>query len=318
MKARKRRVHQVDQENFWPSFTDMISTIAIILFFVMFLMYINNIVTGKNLEFMKKDLDDTQKQLEASKLEISQAQENLRLLKIDLDSTMAEVQQGQIALKLSQEEIDAQKQIIASSNQELGNLRQKLQGIAVLRLDVLTAVKDSIEANIGKTNSAGEPLVTISDTGNIVINESLVFDTDSYVIKEGGKALLDQLAKSFEDVLKNPEIRASIDSINIQGHTDERGSGTYNRELGSKRATAVVNYLMTSNPNLESQFGKYFLASSFSEYRKVVTGTTEAAYAQNRRIEISVILKDSHIQDVINDYLQESLKAFENAQNPDQ
>ncbi len=315
MKAKRRRVHQVDQENFWPSFTDMISTIAIILFFVMFLMYINNIVTGKNLEFMKKELDDTQKQLEASKLEISQAEENLRLLKTDLDKTMAEVEAGQIALKLSQEEIDAQKEVIASSNQELGNLRQKLQGIAVLRLDVLTAVKDSIESNLGKTNSSGEELVTISDTGNIVINESLVFDTDSYVIKEGGKQLLGQLAKSFEEVLKDPEIRASIDSINIQGHTDERGSGSYNRELGSKRATAVVNYLMTSNPNLESTFGQYFMASSFSEYRKAVSGTTEDAYAKNRRIEISVILKDSHIQDVLNEYLKESLKAFEEIQN---
>jgi len=41
------------------------------------------------------------------------------------------------------------------------------------------------------------------------------------------------------------------------------------------------------------------------------SGTTDEAYAQNRRIEISVILKDSHIQDVINEYLQDSLKAFQ-------
>ena len=311
MKVRRKRQRHEEQENFWPSFTDMISTIAIILFFVMFLMYINNIVTGKNLEFMRKELDDTQKQLESSKLEISQAENNLRLLKMDLESTMAEVEAGQIALKLSQEEVDSQKEIIASSNRELGDLRQKLQGIAVLRLDVLTAVKDSIEEKLGRTNQSGEPLVTISDTGNIVINESLVFDTASYTIKPEGQALLTQLANAFEEVLNDSNIRDSIDSINIQGHTDERGSGSYNRDLGSKRATAVVNYLMTSNADLERRYGSYFMASSFSEYRPVSEGTTLADYAENRRIEISVILKDSHVQDIINTYLQDSLKFLE-------
>ncbi len=314
MKGRKRRTRQTSEENFWPSFTDMISTIAIILFLVMFIMYINNIVTGKNLEFMKKDLEDTQQQLEASKAEISQAKENLRLLKIDLDSTMAEVEAGQKALKLSQEEIDSQKQIIAASNQELGELREKLQGIAVLRLDVLTAVKDSIENKLGKTNAQGQPRVTISDTGNIVINESLVFDTDSYTIKEDGKELLNELATAFDEVLQNQDIRDSIDSINVQGHTDERGSGTYNRELGSKRATAVVNYLMTSNPDLEGRYGKYFMASSFSEYRPVNNGESESAYAQNRRIEISVILKDSHVQNIIDEYLDDSSSVFDTNQ----
>jgi chemotaxis protein MotB len=311
MKTRKRRDIHSEPENFWPSFTDMISTIAIILFFLMFLMYINNIIAGKNLEFLRKELDDSQKQLEASQLEISQAENNLRLLKIELDQTMAEVEAGQIALTLSSEEIDRQREIIASSNQELGDLRQKLQGIAILRLDVLTAVKDSIEDVLGKTNQAGEALVSISDNGNIVINEALLFDRYSYAVKSEGRSLLDQLSEAFETVLSNPDIRESIDAINIQGHTDDRGTGNSNRELGTRRATAVVNYLMSSNPSLETDYADYFLASSYSEFRPVVSGTSEEAYAQNRRIEISIILRDTHVQDVINEYLLDSIKSFD-------
>lgn len=311
MKTRKRRDIHSEPENFWPSFTDMISTIAIILFFLMFLMYINNIIAGKNLEFLRKELDDSQKQLEASMLEISQAENNLRLLKIELDQTMAEVEKGQIALTLSSEEIDRQREIIASSNQELGDLRQKLQGIAILRLDVLTAVKDSIEDVLGKTNQAGEALVSISDNGNIVINEALLFDRYSYAVKSEGRSLLDQLAEAFETVLSDSEIRESIDAINIQGHTDDRGTGNSNRELGTRRATSVVNYLMSSNPTLETDYADYFLASSYSEFRPVVSGTSEEAYAQNRRIEISIILRDTHVQDVINEYLLESIKSFD-------
>lgn len=311
MKRRSRKQNHVEVENFWPSFTDMISTIAIILFFIVFLMYLNNIIAGKNLEFLRKELDDSQKQLESSQLEISQAEQNLRLLKMDLERTMAEVTEGQLELTLSNQMIDEQKAIIANSNQELGDLRQKLQGIALIRLDVLTAVKDSVENVMGKTNSAGEPLVTISDTGNIIINESLVFDRYSYQIKNEGRALLDQLAIAFETVLNDVETRDKIDAINIQGHTDYRGTGEDNRLLGARRATSVVNYLLGSNGTLESSYASYFMASTYSEYRPVSAGSTEADYAANRRIEIGIVLKDDQVQNIIDDYLEEALKDFE-------
>lgn len=308
MKRRGRRKEVAAEENFWPAFTDVISTIAIILFFLMLLTYIQNIITGSNLEYMKKQLDDTMLQLEASKAEISQAENNLRLLKLDLDKTQAELEEGQIALKLSQEEIEQQSMIIAASNQELGQLRQKLQGIALLRLDVLTAVKDSIEGSLGKYNEQGEQLVTISDNGNIVINESLVFDVGKTEVKPEGKPLLKKLAEAFEDVLDDGEVRASIDSINIVGHADIRGAEDYNRELSVNRAANVVDYMMLSNKDLAAKYGAYLAATGFSEYRPLDASETEQAYDMNRRIEISVTLKDSNIQNVIDEYLKDAIE----------
>ncbi len=307
----RRRRNPETEENFWPSFTDMISTIALILFFLMLIAYINNIITGKNLEYAKQQLVDSQLKLEESRAEISQAEKQLRLLEDDLDKTMAEVEIGEIALKLSEEEIDKQREIIAESNQELGDLRSKLEGIAVLRLSLLEAVKASIEENLGGTAASGEELVSIADNGNIVINESLVFAYDSFTIIPEGKPLLDRLADAFEKVLDDSEIRSSIDAINIQGHTDERGSAEYNRELSSKRAYTVVNYLLNSNTDLESKYGAYFAASGFSEFRPLSEGTTTEDYAMNRRIEISVILKDANVQNIIDEYLMESLEIFD-------
>lgn len=304
-----------DTENFWPAFTDMITTIAIILFFMMLLAYINNIITGSNLEYARKQLEDTQKNLEASKAEISRAEDQLRLLEIELEDTMAEVKEGLLALKLSQEEVDEQQEIIAESNKELGELRSKLDGIALLRLEVVEKVKDSIEGEMGTTSSTGEELVQIADNGNIIINEGLIFDYDSYRLKEDGKALLDSLAKSFENVLNDETVRNSIDTIVIQGHTDERGSSSYNRDLGAKRANAVLDYMFESNPTLENKYGSHFASSSYSEFRPITEGKTESDYAQNRRIEISITLKDTYVQDIINEYLQESLEFLNNMGN---
>lgn len=311
MKLRRRNFKKNgEEENFWPAFTDMISTIALILFFLMLLAYIQNIITGKNLEFAKKQIIDTEKRLEESNAEISRAEKKLRLLKDKIDEAKAEVKEGEIALKLSEEQIEEQRQIIAESNKELGELRTKLEGIAVLRLDVLKKVKSSVEKELGKTNDAGEELVLISDNGNIVINEGLVFDTGSSKVKPGGKELLDQLASAFERVLDDQNIRRNIDAINIQGHTDDRGSAEYNRGLSSDRAKEVVNYLMKSNQDLEDKYGRYFASSAYSEFRPIANGQSESARAKNRRIEISIILKDSNVQNVIDDYLKESLEFF--------
>lgn len=302
MKPVRRKWRRSEEDNVWPSFTDIISTIAIILFFVMLLMYINTIVTGKNLEFLKENLQDTQRQLESSKAAVSRAEEDLRLLKIELEKTMAEVKAGERALALSKEEIERQSAIIAESNAELGKVRQTLHGIALLRLNVLESVKTSVESALGKTNQNGEPLVTIADNGNIIINESLVFDRYSYVIKDEGRALLDQLGAAFEAVLSDPSVRNQIDAINIQGHTDSRGTDSDNRLLGSRRSTAVVNYLLANNRTLRTRYADYFMASSYSEARPVSKGSTERAYAENRRIEIGIVLKDSHVRDILDTY----------------
>jgi chemotaxis protein MotB len=311
MKVRRRNFKKnKESQNFWPSFTDMISTIALVLFFLMLLAYIQNIVSGKNLEYARKELMDTQKKLEASNADISRAEKKLRLIKDDLEEVMAEVEEGQIALKLSEEQIEEQKEIIAESNRELGDVRTRLRGIAVLRLDVLNKVKDSIEDQLGKKNNSGEQLVSIADNGNIVINEGLVFSYNSYELKSEGKKLLNQLANAFEGVLDDKDIRENIDAINIQGHTDDAGSSTYNRELSAKRATAVVNYLMESNKTIQEKYGQYFVATGYSEFRPIAKGTSESERAKNRRIEISIILKDANIQKVIDSYLEESMEVF--------
>lgn len=307
MKIRRRNFKNTDEgPNFWPSFTDVMSTIALVLFFLMLLAYIQNLITGSNLEYKRKLLEDTQKKLEESHLELSNAEKELALRKNELEKTQAEVDLGNIRLKLSQEEIERQSEIIAMSNQELGNLRTKLEQIAVLRLDILEKVKQSIEDEIGKTNDQGESLVTIGENANIIINESLVFGYNSYNLKNEGKELLEQFAVAFEKILDDKSIRDYIDSINIEGYTDEVGDSYYNRELSIKRSTTVVNYLMQSNPQLESKYGDYFATVGFSEFRPIAYGSSEDARQKNRRIEITVAIKDSNIQRIIKDYLIET------------
>jgi chemotaxis protein MotB len=297
MRNRRRRLLGDEEvENFWPSFTDLTSTMALILFVLVLLAYIQNLISGKNLAVVKTELTRTLERLQGSQQQITSAQKKLRLL-------AAEIEAGQAQLKLSEQRVDQQQEVIARSNDELHALRARLQGIAVFRLEVLQKVQRALEAQLEAAGGSA-PLVSIADNGNIVIDESLVFEYDSATIKRQAKPFLDTLARAFANTLADEAVRENVDVVLVQGHTDERGTVAYNRELSAKRANAVLNYMFEADKSLEESYGPYFASSAYSEFRPVDTAGTEAAHRRNRRIEISVVLKDASVRTVIDDYMR--------------
>jgi chemotaxis protein MotB len=282
-------------ENFWPSFTDLISTIAMILFVLVLLAYIQNLIAGKQLIAMRAELAQSATRIGAARSQLEQSQLRLRALS-------AEIAAGQEQLAASRAQIEQQQAMVAESNRELSTLRSKVQGIAVLRVDVLQKVKQSIDSQLrAKSGSTG---ARVADNGNIMIDDSLVFETDAYTIRSAGKAFLSAMAKALSNVLADEDVRQNIDVILVQGHTDERGSVEYNRDLSAKRANAVLNYMFRAEPTLEAKYGQYFASSAYSEFRPLEQGKAEAALQQNRRIEISVVLKDAGIRSVIDEYMK--------------
>ncbi len=267
----------------WPAFTDVMSTMALIMFVLVLLAYVRNLVSEKRLE-------DFQRRIAASERQ--------------LRSVQAEVQAGRAELEASQRRLREQQVVVADSNRQLGNLRTQLQSIAVLRVSVLDKLKRAIETQLGRPSPGSGPLVTIGNNGDIAVNESLVFEYNSYAIKRQAKPFLDSLARALGNLLADAEVRENIDAIVIQGHTDERGSASFNWDLSARRATAVLDYLFQSNKTLADTYGSYFAASAFSKFRPINPEKAEAAYQQNRRIEISVIPRDANVRKVIEDYMQ--------------
>ncbi len=318
MKARHRNFRkQQESPNFWPSFTDVMSTIVLVLFFLIFLAYFQQIfsvsIWNERLDRTKAELLATEDQLkqagdelETKKLEISEKEEAIRIRERESEILQAEVEQGKRELTISMERLSEQEKIIANSNQELADLRAKLQNISVLRLNILKEVKNSIEGEIGtSTTPDGQPLVEIDNNANLVINNSLLFAKAKSVISVEGQALLSRFAIAFEKILDDPNIRECIDSINIEGHADIDGPYQDNYALSCERAYAVINTMMEKNPLLESKYGSFFAATGFSEFRPIDPGITEASKTKNRRIQISITIKDTHVQKIIQEYLND-------------
>lgn len=321
MKSKNRRYYtKREPENFWPSFADVMSTIALVMLFLVMIVFVRNIIISIDLDDEKNKLAATQTELENQMNILIQTQEELEnreelliLLEENIDELNEQYSQAEAALGEQQQIIiilaDQKMEldnIIAVNTKELNDLRLKLQSIAVLRADIFEKVQTSIEATLGEFNDQGEKLVVIGDNANLYITESLVFDFGSAEVKNEGKSLLRELAIAFETILDDPEVRNVIDSISVEGHTDDVGNTDANRILSTERSTNVLNYIMASNPSLEEKYGSYFAAAGFSELRPIADNADPTGAAQNRRIEFSIKIKDDNVQKVIDDYLDKT------------
>lgn len=109
----------------------------------------------------------------------------------------------------------------------------------------------------------------------------IFYDFDKAAIRPEAKPILDKLAKLLKD---NSSLK-----IEIQAHTDSRGSHSYNQKLSERRAQSVVDYLIKKDiPKSRLQ------TKGFGETRPVngcVDGVecTRAQHQQNRRTEFIVL-----------------------------
>jgi peptidoglycan-associated lipoprotein len=98
------------------------------------------------------------------------------------------------------------------------------------------------------------------------------FAFDSVILDEGARKSLRDDAACIS--LRHPT------SLLIEGHCDERGTAQYNIALGARRADAVRKYL--ADLGVKTRFETV----SFGKELPAAEGSTEAAYAQNRRAEM--------------------------------
>jgi len=128
---------------------------------------------------------------------------------------------------------------------------------------------------------------TLVQTGNMVVDLNarfaeavptmVNFEFDSAALDETARGILRQQAAWIKQF---PEIRFSV-----FGHTDLVGSAEYNKQLGLRRATAVVNYLVSqgiSRNRLEAKvsFGQTqpLIATSDRERRNRRTVTEVSGF----------------------------------------
>jgi len=118
--------------------------------------------------------------------------------------------------------------------------------------------------------------VVVTDT-SIEILDVIYFEYNKDIIKPASYPILDAVAATMQG---NP----SIQLIEIQGHTDERGDDAYNLDLSDRRAKSVLKYLADKGVD-----AKRLTSQGYGETQPLDRRHNEAAWAKNRRVAFLII-----------------------------
>ena len=113
----------------------------------------------------------------------------------------------------------------------------------------------------------------LRDPKSILSKRSVYFDLDSFSVKEEYRPLVEAHAKYLRE--------HGTAKVLIQGNTDERGSREYNLALGQKRADSMKRMLLLLGAREEQ-----VESVSLGEEKPKAQGSTEEAFAENRRDDI--------------------------------
>ena len=119
-----------------------------------------------------------------------------------------------------------------------------------------------------------EPSQVVVTTEQVELREKVQFDTNLTTIKPESFPLLEEVARVLKE---HPELTR----LRIEGHTDERGSDTYNQRLSDGRAESVRAWLVEHGVQADR-----LRSIGYGESKPLDEGHNEAAWEKNRRVEM--------------------------------
>lgn len=136
-------------------------------------------------------------------------------------------------------------------------------------------------------------ITTLEDRSNVLVNidgnkqsdtfevdrtnvfSDVLFDFDAFELLSTAEKELERVHRFL---IQNPDFR-----IAISGHTDAKGSNTYNMQLSEKRALAVSEYLIANGISQDR-----ISAKGFGSTKPVSTNNTSTGRKKNRRVEFVI------------------------------
>lgn len=158
---------------------------------------------------------------------------------------------------------------------DIGAGRHKLivgaPGYRVVEVPILASPGDELPVEVSLTPTK------LKVTGTkIEILEKVNFETGRATIRSDSFDLLNEVA---EVILRNPK-----GTIEVQGHTDDRGADADNLSLSQNRAEAVRDYLIQRGVDRNR-----LVAMGFGESKPIADNGTPDGRAQNRRVEFVIL-----------------------------
>ncbi len=328
MLALKRRSSRAsrggDHGAHWISYSDMMASLLLVfvlaVVYSVYQYYSMLAIKTQQLNEQQAELDKAtitlvqrEEELEAANVTLMGKQEELAAIQIQLDQQENDLHAAQTALKTKEEEqallqlqLAEQADKLAAMQTVLNN--QKAEMLTYQRrIDDMIGVRSQIIQELTKALRQANLSASVdSATGDITLESTVFFDSNSYNIKEEGRQLLSRFLPVYLEVLMRPEYADFVGEIIIEGHTDDQGSYMTNLKLSQNRALSVAEYCLTQlnlSSRQVSQLQKLLTAKgrSFSDLIYNADGTVNKD--ASRRVEFKFRLKDAEMIQEMNQIL---------------
>jgi len=336
MRARQSRMqrHRAgDGGTHWISYSDMMASLLLIFILAIVLSIYNYY---RLLETKTRELGEQQAQLDAAQITLAQQEKDLETTRVQLMGKEKELSQIQIqldtkeqdlnaaTLKLSEREeenerllaqivlkeadladqqnkIDALQLVLSAQEKELSSYQVQIADLLGVRTRIVEDLRNSLaRANISATVDP--------NTGDIVLDSKLMYETNSAVIREEGLAQLERLIPVYLGVLLSDEYRDYVAEIMIEGHTDSTGRYERNLELSQERALNVVKYCVSMpslTPRQKELLKQIVTAQGRADSDLIYNADGTENQDRSRRVEVKFRLKDTEMIERMGDILSD-------------
>jgi chemotaxis protein MotB len=296
--------------NVWPGWVDALSSLVIVVMFVLMVFVIAQAFLQQQLAGRDKSLAELNQRVAALTRMLGQERESGAALLAERDAANAKLADLTAARDAASEAASASAAEVERLSRQIADLTAELQrlndalGAASAKADAADATIASLTQRLAAalTDKVGELAryrseffgrlrEVLGDRSDIkivgdrfVFQSEVLFPSGSATLEDSGKTELAKLAQTLLAISRT--IPPSINWVlRVDGHTDRRPIHTAdfpnNWVLSTARATAVVAFLIDQGVPASR-----LAAAGFAEYQPVDAGTDESALARNRRIEL--------------------------------
>ena len=307
-----RRASRGAQGGFsWISYSDMMA--ALLLIFVLILTYslyqYFTMLETKTLELDTKnaELEKQQIALDLATDELNAKEQALIIIQTDLDSLQdkrsaqeEELNNARAALIIKQQALDDATKKLEEQQLALSAQAQKIDDLIGIRTTMIRELSSSLSA--ASLKAAVDP-----NTGDIVLDSSVFFETGKAAIKEEGQELLNRFVPVYLDVLLQDKYSKYLGEIIIEGHTDSSGSYESNLKLSQDRALQVALYCLNMPSLTRAQKAKLqeILTAKGRSWSDLVYVNGVEDPDASRRVEFKFSLRDAEMIEQMNRILSE-------------
>jgi chemotaxis protein MotB len=183
-----------------------------------------------------------------------------------------------------EEALNASEQKDKESQARIADLGSRLNVALAQRVQELARYRSDFFGRLRQILGNRPDVRIVGD--RFVFQSEVLFPAGQATLKPEASGEIDRIASALVDL--NKEIPPDIPwVIRVDGHTDTRPINTAqfpsNWALSASRAIAVVQALVARGVPPQ-----HLVAAGFGEYQPIDLGTTEEAYARNRRIELKL------------------------------